>query len=145
MNEKLEKALYEKYPELFRQASLPESQSCMFWGIACGDGWYEIMDTLCSLIQHRVNRKKIENHDYQQVEFAQIKEKFGELRIYACGCDEYVGALIDFACLTSLKTCESCGSPGKMSNKKGWMQTLCEECKIIHEVSEDEEEDDEYV
>lgn len=136
MRDELEKKLYEKYPKLFRQTALPESQSCMFYGITCGDGWNEILSTLCNLIQWRVDQQQKENPDYPQVEFAQIKEKFGGLRVYTEGNDDYVNGIIDFACSMADKTCENCGLPGKLYNG-GWMVTQCEACSKLNE-DEDE-------
>lgn len=55
MNSELQNKLYKDYPRIFRQRTLPMSQTCMCWGIETGDGWYDIIDRLCSLIQHHVD------------------------------------------------------------------------------------------
>ena len=54
MNKNLQEKLYQKYPKIFRQKDLPMTQTAMCWGIACGDGWYDLIDELCSQIQNRV-------------------------------------------------------------------------------------------
>ena len=51
MNQRLQDKLYEKYPKIFGQKDLPMTQTAMCWGIDCGDGWYNIIDTLCCHIQ----------------------------------------------------------------------------------------------
>jgi hypothetical protein len=60
MNSELQNKLYEKYPKIFIQRKLPMSQTAMCWGIETGDGWYNIIDRLCSLIQNHIdwNRKQ---------------------------------------------------------------------------------------
>ena len=95
--------VFEKYPKIFVQKDLPMSQTCMCWGIDCRDGWYDILDSLCKLIQHRVKYSKI-----KQVEAAQVKEKFGGLRFYIDNGDDYIYGLIDMASSISFKTCENC-------------------------------------
>ena len=68
-----QKALIDKYPKLFRQVGLPPTVSCMAWGIECGEGWYPIIDKLSA--------KLIEVYG-DKIEYAQIKEKFGTMRVY---------------------------------------------------------------
>ena len=51
MNAALQNKLFEKYPEIFAQKDLDKTQTLMCWGICCGDGWYNIIDTLCHSIQ----------------------------------------------------------------------------------------------
>lgn len=63
-----------------------------------------------------------------EVVFEQVKEKFGGLRIYARGYDEYVSGLLSMADAMSYITCEDCGKPGKRGGS-GWVATLCDECR----------------
>ena len=56
----------------------------------------------------------------------QIKEKFGELRLYTGGSDAIFNR-IDAATKESLKTCERCGEPGKPRGT-GWIYTRCASC-----------------
>jgi hypothetical protein len=55
MKEELQNKLYEKYPKIFGQKDLPMQETAMCWGIACGDGWYNILDVLCNAIQTTVD------------------------------------------------------------------------------------------
>jgi hypothetical protein len=174
----LQKQLFEKYPKIFRQRSLPMTETCMCWGIDTGDGWYHILDALCGNIQahvdwsrkqmahylkmqrivkrviragkvqeyanetwgdreyHADNKKKFLEMPlrfYQkptlieQVEAVQVKEKFGSLRFYTNGNDDYVDGLIRMAESMSAVTCETCGKPGKISGK-GYISCKCPEC-----------------
>ena len=50
MKEELDKALCEKYPLIFRDRNAPMTETAMCWGICTGDGWYNILDTLCGLL-----------------------------------------------------------------------------------------------
>ena len=56
---------------------------------------------------------------------SQVKEKFGGLRFYVeQAIDEHFN-YISFAENMSYRTCEQCGSPGKLY-AQGWHRTLCE-------------------
>jgi hypothetical protein len=55
MNKKNTKYLIEKYPKIFQDYNKPMTETCMCWGFECGDGWFKIIDSLCSAIQHRVD------------------------------------------------------------------------------------------
>ena len=61
-----------------------------------------------------------------QVTVTQVKEKFGTLRFYYSGGDEYIDGLVSMAESMSACTCEECGKPGR-TNNNGWLRTLCEE------------------
>ena len=65
MNQELTNKLYEKYPKIFRQKDLSMQETLMCWGFECGDGWYNIIDTLCHLIQQRIDQphKDIEMYE----------------------------------------------------------------------------------
>ena len=41
MKQELEQQIYEIDPVFFRQKDLDMTQTCMCWGIECGDGWFE--------------------------------------------------------------------------------------------------------
>ena len=62
----------------------------------------------------------------EQVTVNQVKEKFGTLRFYYSGGDEYIDGLVAMAESMSAATCEECGKPGR-TNSGGWLRTLCEE------------------
>ena len=129
MKEELEKKLFENYPGIFKQKDLPATHTAMCWGIACGDGWYDIIDTLCSNIKHYARQQNLKDDAGEfVVEALQVKEKFGGLRFYICGGDTYTDGLISMAESMSCKICEECGCPGK-GNKNGWIKTLCLPCR----------------
>jgi hypothetical protein len=74
-----------------------------------------------------------------QVIATQVKEKFGTLRFYYDGGDEYVRAIENMADSMSARTCEVCGNPGKVY-RDGWHSTLCP--THAKEQHREEEQDD---
>lgn len=113
-----------KYPFLFAQSD-GNPLGVPYWGIECGPGWYLLLERLCSQVQSRVD-----NHKIEQVVFRQIKEKFGALRVYYSGGDDYVDGLVDMIEAVSTVVCENCSAPAKLTRLKGgWLKTVCEKCK----------------
>ena len=132
MNEELQKKLVEKYPKILKDHGGNPAETCMAWGMDCGDGWYDLLRSICSLLKNREenmrNRLKYEGKDPNEfiaVKFDQIKEKFGGLRVYYSGGDDYVRGAIALAEEMSYKICEVCGNKGYPS-KNGWIMTLCD-------------------
>ncbi len=103
MKEELDKQLCDKYPNIFRNRNASIQESCMAWGMECGDGWYDIIDHLCYAATHtwttsieidEEDAKKllIEKSKYNGCYFLeipaptmvadQVKQKFGTLRFY---------------------------------------------------------------
>jgi hypothetical protein len=139
MDQQLQNQLFEKYPHLFTNKDKDIMSSCMAWGIECNNGWYDIISSVCWMIkQHEDNdrwqtefKQKTDSEyksDYFPVKFDQVKEKYGGLRMYFSGGDEYVEGLVSMAEAISYKTCEVCGNKGE-SNKSGWISTLCDVCR----------------
>lgn len=50
MREELDLKLVEKYPLIFKDRHKPMTETAMCWGFSHGDGWYNILDTLCGLL-----------------------------------------------------------------------------------------------
>jgi hypothetical protein len=90
MKQDLQNKLFEAFPKLFRQKDLPVTESAMGWGIDCPDEWYDAIYKACQLIQNYCN-------DREQIEFTQVKEKFGQLRMYYTGVNDYVDSVIGMA------------------------------------------------
>jgi len=142
MDAELQDQLFQKYPDLFSNRTKSPMESCMSWGCEIGNGWYELLNSVCWRIfqyeQNIADRVRIrtkngkENDqsdlDYVPVKFDQIKEKFGGLRIYYSGGDDYVDGIVGMADEYSYKVCEVCGNAGK-PNKGGWISTLCDSCR----------------
>lgn len=58
MREELDLKLVEKYPLIFKDRHAPMNQTAMCWGFSHGDGWYNIIDTLCGLLYSKYNQAK---------------------------------------------------------------------------------------
>lgn len=132
MKQELQDILFNKYPTLFINRNKSIQESCMAFGIECGDGWYDLIRSVCwEIKQHEENielRKKYNPDyltDYQPTKFDQIKEKYGGLRIYFNGGDDHVKGVICLAEDMSFNICEVCGNKGK-PNQGGWISTLCD-------------------
>jgi hypothetical protein len=125
MNEQLDKLLYEKYPKLFVNRNKDMTESCMFWGVECGDGWFDLIDELCYTIQSYIDQNNRPNRPIPQVVLEQVKSKFGTLRFYTQGGNELIDGMIWFAESMSGRICETCGQPGKQRGR-GWIYTACD-------------------
>lgn len=156
MTPELEATLVKRYPEIFKEAGGDPAQTCMAFGLEVGDGWYDLIDTLCSQLVGRlrqeqrkldylvenegkdvyggvVDRNKI-NEQILKVEkemervpvAAQVKEKFGGLRFYTNNSTPEQDSVISLAEAMSERICEHCGDKG-MQYPIGWVRTLCSE------------------
>ena len=59
-----------------------------------------------------------------QVTLDQVKEKFGTLRFYYSGGDDYISGMVSLAESMTAVTCENCGNPGSCRGG-GWVHTYC--------------------
>ena len=123
MNEELNK--YELFAHSMEQ-KYPLMLSGQYGGFAISEGWWNIVDVLMQEIQHHIDWKNNNNDDIEQVVVEQIKEKFGGLRFYYQGGDEYISGLVTMAELWACHTCETCGQKGQRRSG-GWVRTLCDE------------------
>lgn len=115
---------YKKYPKILKVESESMKSFPMF-GFECDDGWFNILDTLMSNIQHYIDWKNEYGEVVAQVTLDQVKEKYGTLRFYYSGGDDYVSGLVNMAESISTVTCETCGNLAKLRGK-GWFYTACD-------------------
>lgn len=125
------KELETQYPEMYHN---------VYCGISINEGWFEIVRQMSAIMHHHVKynnerraRLLVDNKYNQTIpeelsfpEVHQIKEKFGGLRFYADGTDEFCEGVIRMAEAMADITCEYCGKPGK-HRSGGWVKTLCDE------------------
>lgn len=144
MDAELQQKLYDKYPDLFSNKHKGIQNSCMAWGCEVGNGWYEIISSVCWMIKQHEDNKRYrkeylekneperlsEEPEYFPVKFDQVKEKYGGLRLYFSGGDDYVEGLVSMAEAMSYNVCEVCGNKGQ-PNKGGWISTRCESCREL--------------
>lgn len=121
MKPELDKALCEKFPQIFAGRNGSMTVTAMCWGFEVGDGWYSLIDVLCEELQRETDRQGA-----PQVTATQIKEKYGGLRFYVDAAEDRQMAMIDFAEALSYRICEECGAPGSLDEREGrWMATRC--------------------
>jgi len=144
MKTELDEQLCKKYPKIFVDRHGDMMKTAMCWGFDCGDGWYQILDSLCGQIQHHIdwshkqmawsikwneehpdNQREIEQ-PVAQVVAVQVKEKFGGLRFYYNGGDDTVDGMVRMAESWAAYTCEKCGAAGKLRGS-GWLYTACDQ------------------
>lgn len=133
MRDDLDRQLCEKYPLIFADRNKSMMETCMCWGFEHGDGWYQILDSLCANIQSHIdwqNENFAKGYPHYekpvpQVVAVQVKEKFGTLRFYYNGGDDVIDGMVRMAESWSAVACEECGAPGTQ-NSRGWIKTLCE-------------------
>jgi hypothetical protein len=105
MNTKLQEKLFNKYPKIFGDRTKPMTETCMCWGLEVGDGWYDLIDTLCEALTYTYTtsvqvdeedgkrlgikpyKSEVKDSYYFSVEppqviATQVKEKYGTLRFY---------------------------------------------------------------
>lgn len=92
------------------------------WYKAVGDGWTPILAEL--------HLKLLAKEPEYRV--AQVKEKFGALRVYLTQYRPDLEDLIEEAGEKSEKICERCGGPGSL-RQLIWIKTLCQDCLDIRQ------------
>jgi hypothetical protein len=107
----------EKFPKIFEKP---------YGGFAVGEGWWPILEKLCANIQSHIDWKTKQGHVIPQVVVEQIKEKFGGLRFYYEGGDEYIDGLVSMAESWANAVCEDCGKPATKQTT-GWIKNVCDE------------------
>jgi hypothetical protein len=127
MSPELEAAIARKYPALFGDKDKLLTESLMEFGCECSDGWYNLINHVCACIDEHIRNGHWKHEEPYR--FFQIKEKYGGLRIYDNGHDDYIFGVIRLAESLSYVTCEVCGNAGRVCcSKTGyWLRTLCAE------------------
>ncbi|PBK85294.1 hypothetical protein ARMGADRAFT_1036352 [Armillaria gallica] len=109
--EELKTDLMAEYPSLFSSSDMQKQ------GLECGRGWEGLIRQICEELKGK------------DVVFSQIKEKFGQLRIYVEKGDEETLKYLSEMEEKSAKVCEECGGAGNLAESSyGWLFATCEEC-----------------
>ena len=127
MLEKLRQSIISDNPILFKDAHRPMSETCMCWGLECGDGWlYPLSDGCAQLeglnsIFYKMFRVRVQAD--------QVKEKFGTLRFYTTVCidpprivcwyEHLIEKLFDILCSKDYKF-------KTVVDQEAWKETLTE-------------------
>ncbi len=124
------KELCDRFPKLYRGMGKPLAASLMAFGFECRDGWFGIISELSRRIDELAKAAGLSGDEYPEA--MQVKEKYGGLRFYIGSATDDIFAAIDAAEAKSLKTCETCGEPGRQVGR-GWIVTICEACEQKNE------------
>ena len=104
----------------------PKMYSGRYGGFAIGKGWYPLIEQLSHVIQSHIDSKQKRGDDCEQVVVEQVKEKFGSLRFYYSGGDDFIHGAVWLAESMTSHLCEECGGLGKQ-REGGWIRTLCDQ------------------
>ena len=97
----------------------------------CGDGWIPLIEEAKTIIAKYNQKLKEEDLDAEPLEFIQIKEKWGGLRIYLNYYVPEIADQIHELESKSLNICEHCGTNKNVKRDwtHGWIMTLCDKCR----------------
>ena len=109
MSPELSQQLRERYPASFEHVPT----------LSCRDGWFDLIDTLCSTLQN------VTRQGGPQVVASDVKEKYGALSFYTNGINDEQDGMIQFAEAMSERICEVCGNRGQRRGG-GWITTRCD-------------------
>lgn len=128
------------------EATYPKMFGEPYGGFCVGEGWWQVIESLCANIQHHIDWKTstrerlLVDNPYDnkipevvaQVTVNQIKEKFGGLRFYYSGGDDTIDGMVRMAESWAAYSCEECGSRGTKRGG-GWIRTLCDAHEEAHQ------------
>lgn len=124
MKKELENKIINNFPKLFYYYKNTKSRYPIIFGVDTGDGWFDLVYNLCKNIQEWCDK----NDQAKQVKFTQIKEKWGELRVYCEGYPDEIDEMIAQAAKESITICQNCGSKNNIKITTGWVTYLCKDC-----------------
>lgn len=107
----------------FRGLVAPEAYLDLVEGRCIGRGWMDILYDLLFALEH------LPTNGRRSFEVVQVKEKFGELRVYLSKGHAEASSMIDQATALSRATCEGCGCASKVRSHGGWFTTMCNACR----------------
>lgn len=87
-------------------------------------GWADLWHMCIKELNPIIHRLGLENSLY----FVQIKEKFGELRVYTNMCVDEVENVIDKYTAISSHVCQWCGRPDSPISTGYWIECRCKVC-----------------
>lgn len=123
MSPQLQDRLYRQYPEFFALRHWPRAKSCMAWGCDLGDGWYSIVRSVAEVA---TNHARAAGQPIDQA--TQVKEKFGELRLYVRNGSRFTFGAVWVAEEISRWRCEVSGKHGRLYiDRHGTYMTRCRE------------------
>jgi hypothetical protein len=123
VNPHYDESFYRKRPLLYADVFSPASSTPIgARGIECGPGWKLLLEFMSDELEAFISSMV---EVTRRPRAAQIKQKFGGLRVYMDGpTNSFVLHVISRAEDTASVTCETCGAPGE---QLGFF-VLCKKC-----------------
>lgn len=119
-------SMCERYPFL-KMWDEDEDDYSVTWRDCVPFGWIHVFDLMCDEIL-----SEIEGTDLMyKFHFVEVKEKFGELRIYTDNSTPRIDRIIDEWSFLSGFVCEECGNPN-VRIMTGWVTPICYKCWAKH-------------
>jgi len=148
MKLELEQQLVTKYPKLFSDYGGDVKDTCLAFGFECGDGWFNLIETLCGSIQSHcdfINR--MYPHIQIQPVAVQVKEKYGSLRFYldfhhAENLEDhdmekfhktchFIDGMVSMAEAMSERVCGECGGTFTLDRDQPFPRSICDACETV--------------
>lgn len=93
-------------------------------GVSCFEGWKPIIVRLLGRLSLVV--KELPSDERRTFAVLEIRQKFGTLTVYLSGGPTpAMSEAIDAAREASMVTCEVCGAPGTLAERRGWTSVKC--------------------
>jgi hypothetical protein len=125
--------LINKYPKIFKDYEGNPGR-VNWYGVP--KGWLDIVDELCGAMQNYIDSytryTKEGPTKPEQVTCIQMKEKFGGLRFYTNGHNDFIEGMIMMAEYKCSNTCQDCGSKEDIGMTSGWISVFCRSCAIAN-------------
>jgi len=125
MKIELQERLFTAFPRLYADRNASFQESLMAFGLEVGDGWFDILWRLSEALEAEINALPPSDDLPRAV---QVKEKYGEIRVYLSSETDTMTRAIEQAEAESAITCESCGLRGTLRGTH-WVITLCDLCE----------------
>jgi hypothetical protein len=126
-----EKALAARYPLALAEMREPSEplgttgcEPLARWGIECRTGWRRVVERMLDGLERAIAAQPPEAR--YRFRIVQLKEKFGFLVAYlASAPTPEMREVIDHATDESKATCDVCGEPGTLAERRAWYAARC--------------------
>lgn len=120
--------LVDNYPLSFKN-----NPEWLYSNIECNGGWLTLIERMLDSIESHLVALPKNSKVRKNFVVEQIKEKFGGLRVYVNGADDFIHDKIVQTEKDSKHICEFCGLGGAMSRNGHYYRTVCGDCRITKE------------
>lgn len=126
-----DKILSDSFPLLYKHRNSTPKAKPISFGFACDDGWFDLIFSLSEKLEGIIEALP----ENARPSVFQVKEKLGGMRFNMCSgwngepdTTPEMDSLISESEMLANSTCETCGRPGELRNRRYLLKTLCTEC-----------------